>query len=207
MKSRDRGVTYSLNKICSEAGFYFMLAHATHVRTGGDGYGDYDGEEEEYANLTSVYTSLGVQVASYLTIENNEILGYNINREDPDSEDESEYTGNKNMAPTFRYHKTVVVLVLKDRLRKYLEQFIGFTIPAQRAQNDHLTEMVLQDLANNRDDAYTKQAAAGFVDNVLRYSTGPQEQIVRLILEWALELDSMAILRPCVQATYAPLGP
>ncbi|KAL6923383.1 hypothetical protein FSST1_000657 [Fusarium sambucinum] len=207
MKGRDRGVTYSLNKICSEAGFYFMLAHATHVRMGGDGYGDYDEEGEEYANLTYVYTPSGVQVASHLTIDDNEILGYNINKEDPDSEDEGEYTGNENMAPTFRYHKTVVVLVLKDRLRKYIEQFIGFTIPAQRAQNDHLTEMVLQDLANNRDDAYTKQAAAGFVDNVLRCSTEPQEQIVRLILKWALELDIIAMFRPCVQATYAPPGP
>ncbi|OBS19613.1 hypothetical protein FPOA_11338 [Fusarium poae] len=207
MKGRDRGVTHSLNKICSEIGFYFMLAHATHVRTGGDDYGDYDEESEEYTNLTSVYTPLGVQVASDVTIGDNEILGYNINKEEPDSEDEGEFTGNENMAPTFRYHKTVVVLVLKDRLRKYLEKFVGFTVSAQKSQNDHLTEMVLQDLANNRDDAYTEQAAAGFVDNVLRCSTEPQEQTVRLISKWALELDSIAMFRTCVQATYAPLGP
>lgn len=33
LKGRDRAVAYSLNKICSEAGFYLMLGHTTHVHT------------------------------------------------------------------------------------------------------------------------------------------------------------------------------
>ncbi|RGP69365.1 2og-fe oxygenase superfamily [Fusarium sporotrichioides] len=207
MKGRDRGVAYSLNKTCSESGFYLMLAHATHVRMGEDGYGGYDEGSEEYGNLRYVYTPSGVQVASNLTIDGDEILGYDINKEDPDSEDEGEFTGNENMAPTFRYHKTVVVLVLKDRLRKYLQKNVGrFFDSAQRAQNDRLTEMVIQDLANNRSDAYTRQAAAGFMDNVLHCSTEPQGPIVRLISKWALELDNITMFRTCVRATYAPPG-
>ncbi|QPC72560.1 hypothetical protein HYE68_003312 [Fusarium pseudograminearum] len=207
MKGRDRAVAHSLNKICSEAGFYFMLAHAIHVRMGDDDHGGYDEGSEEYGNLRSIHTPSGVQVASDLAIDHDEILGYDINKEDPSSEDEGEFTGFENTTPTFRYHKTVAVVVLKDRLRKYLIKDVGLPSTVQRASTDRLTEMVLRDLANNRDDAYTKQAAAGFIDNVLLRSREPQGPIVRLISKWALELNNIAMFRTCVQATYAPLTP
>ncbi|KAI6768966.1 hypothetical protein HG531_010070 [Fusarium graminearum] len=206
MKGRDRAVAHSLNNICSKAGFYFMLAHAIHVRMGDDDHGGYDEGSEEYGNLRSIHTPSGVQVASDLAINHDEILGYDINKENPDSEDEGEFTGFKNTAPTFRYHKTVAVVVLKDRLRNYLIKDVGPPSTAQRASTDRLTEMVLRDLANNRDDAYTKQAAAGFIDNVLLRSRESQGPIVRLISKWALELNNIAMFRTCVQATYAPLA-
>jgi hypothetical protein len=75
-----------------------------------------------------------------------------------------------------------------------------------KAENDCLAEMVLQDLSNNRDDTYTKQAAAAFVDNILSCSAKPQGPIVGLIARRALELNNIAMFRTCVRATYAPLG-
>ncbi|CAG7564920.1 unnamed protein product [Fusarium equiseti] len=68
LKGRDRAVAYSLDKICSEAGFYLMLGHTTHARTEEDDDYVYDEEEQDHdTTLRSLYTSAGAQVASDVT--------------------------------------------------------------------------------------------------------------------------------------------
>ncbi|RGP64676.1 2og-fe oxygenase superfamily [Fusarium longipes] len=203
LKGRDRAVAYSLNKISSLAGFYFMLAHATLVRrdSGWDDYGyGYDDEDPEgHTNLPVVYAPSGVCVASDVTIDNDEILGFNMDEESPDSEDEGEFTGNESMPSTFRYHKTVVILVPKDRLWKYIERNIDFCSLAP-TDNDCMAEMVLQDLANNRDDTYTKQAATTFMEKILGCRAKPQGSTVGRISKCALELNNIEMFRACVRA-------
>ncbi|KAJ4131691.1 hypothetical protein NW768_005885 [Fusarium equiseti] len=207
LKGRDRAVAYSLNKICSEAGFYLMLGHTTHVHTGEDEYGGYDYEEQEDdITLKSLYSPTGHRVASNVTIDADEILGYSIDEESPDSEDEGEFTGNENMAPAFRYHKTVVVLVPKDRLRKYLSRNSRFTHSGPIVENDNLAEMVFQDLYNSKNDPYTRQAATAFIGDLLGSSVKPAAPTVGLISKWALQLNDIALFRTCIRATYAPLG-
>ncbi|KAM0344341.1 hypothetical protein ACHAPU_007699 [Fusarium lateritium] len=207
LKGRDRAVTHTLNNICSAAGFYLLLAHATHVKNGEDGYGGYgDDSEEDHTVLNAMYTLDGSKVASAVDIDVGEILGYSISKEDPDSEDEGEFTGNENAPPTFRYHKTVVVLLPKVRLRQYLSNHSPVYMRGPRAENDCLTEMVCQDLANNRNDPYTKQVAAAFMGDVLVSSVKPKGEIVGLISKWALELDNIAMFRACVRGTYMSGG-
>lgn len=183
-----------------------MLAHATHVRKGEDGYGGYDDSwEEEFSKLRSVYAPNGAEVASDVDIDTDEILGYNVNKQDPDSEDEGEFTGNEDMPPTFRYHKTVIMLVPKDRLRMYLQKYSRFDDSVSRARNDSLAEMMFQDLANHRHDTNTKQAATDFMNEILHCIIKPQGPTVGLISRWALELNNIAMFHNCVRATYAPL--
>ncbi|RFN46511.1 hypothetical protein FIE12Z_9233 [Fusarium flagelliforme] len=206
LKGRDRAVAYSLDKICSEAGFYLMLGHTTHARTEEDSNNAYDEEEQDHdTTLRSLYTPIGEQVASGVTIDTDEILGYSIDNEYPDSEDGGEYTGNENMPALFRYHKTVVVLVPKDRLRKYLFENSRFTNLGATVKNESLAEMVFQDLSDNENDPYTTQAATAFMGDLLGSSIKPTGPTVGLISKWALKLDDIAIFRACIRATYAPL--
>ncbi|KAF4994983.1 hypothetical protein FGRMN_5430 [Fusarium graminum] len=207
LKGRDRAVTHALNDICSAAGFYLLLAHATHVKNGEDEYGAWgDGSEEDHTVLNAMYTLDGGKVASNVNIDVEEILGYSISNEDPDSEDEGEFTGNENAPPTFRYHKTVVVLLPKARLRQYLSNHSPAYIGGPRPENDCFTKMVCQDLANNRNDPYTKQVATAFMRDVLNCSVKPKGEIVGLISKWALELGNIAMFRACVKATYVSIG-
>ncbi|KAF5669024.1 2og-fe oxygenase superfamily [Fusarium heterosporum] len=207
LKGRDRAVTHTLNNICSAAGFYLLLAHATHVKNGEDGYGAWgDDSEEDHTVLNAVYTLNGSKVASNVDIKIDEILGYSISKEDPDSEDEGEFTGNENAPPTFRYHKTVVVILPKVRLRQYLSKHSPNYMKGPSAENDCLTEMVCQDLANNRNDPYTKQVATNFISDVLDFSVKPKGEIVGLISKWALELGNIPMFRACVKATYVSVG-
>ncbi|KAM0201319.1 hypothetical protein ACHAPI_002196 [Fusarium lateritium] len=152
LKGRDRAVAHTLSQICSGAGFYLLLAHATHVQNGDDGYGAYgDDSEEHETTLSAMYAPNGGSVASNVSIDVDEILGYSISKEEPDSEDEGEYTGNENAPPTFRYHKTVIVLVPKPRLRHYLNKNSSIYNESPKAENECLAEMVLQDLKTARD--------------------------------------------------------
>jgi len=156
--------------------------------------------------LRSLYTPTGEQAASDVAIDADEILGYSIDKENPDSEDEGEFTGNEKMPPTFRYHKIVVVLVPKDRLRKYLLKDNRFAYSAPTAKNDSLAEMGFQDLSKNKNDPYTIQAATTFMSDLLGSSIKPAGPTVGLISKWALKLNNIVIFRACIRATCAPLG-
>ena len=207
LKGRDRAVVYSLDKICSEVGFYLMFGHTTHARTEEDSYSAYDDEVQDHVTtLRSLYTPTGEQVVSDVTIDTDEILGYNIDNEYPDSEDGGEYTGNENAPVMFRYHKTVVVLVPKDRLRKYLVGHNRFTDLGATVKNDSLAEIVFQDLSNNENDPYTIQAATAFMNDLLGSSIKPTGPTVGLISKWALKLNDITTFRACIRATCAPLG-
>lgn len=207
LKGRDRAVAHTLSQICSGAGFYLLLAHATHVQNGEDGYGAYyDDSEEDHTTLSAMYGPNGGKVASDVDINVDEILGYSISKEEPDSEDEGEYTGNENAPPTFRYHKTVIVLVPKAQLRHYLNKHSSIYNESPKAENECLAEMVCQDLANNRNDPSTKQVATAFLEDVLKSGVKPKAEIIGLISKWALELDNIEMFRACVRATYTSVG-
>ncbi|KAG5663343.1 hypothetical protein KAF25_001279 [Fusarium avenaceum] len=193
--------------ICSGAGFYLLLAHATHVQNGEDGYGTYyDDSEENHTTLSTMYGPNAGKVASDVDINVDEILGYSISKEEPDSEDEGEYTGNENAPPTFRYHKTVIVLVPKAQLRHYLNKHSSIYNEIPKAENECLAEMVCQDLANNRNDPSTKQVATAFMEDVLNSGVKPKAETIGLISKWALELDNIEMFRACVRATYTSVG-
>lgn len=207
LKGRDRAVAHTLSQICSGAGFYLLLAHATHVQNGEDGYGAYyDDSEEDHTTLSAMYGPNGGKVASDVDINVDEILGYSISKEEPDSEDEGEYTRNENAPPTFRYHKTVIVLVPKAQLRHYLNKHSSIYNESPKAENECLAEMVCQDLANNRNDPSTKQVATAFMEDVLDSGVKPKAEIIGLISKWALELDNIEMFRACVRATYTSVG-
>ncbi|KAM0223902.1 hypothetical protein ACHAQD_002981 [Fusarium lateritium] len=191
LKGRDRAVAHTLSQICSGAGFYLLLAHATHVQNGDDGYGAYgDDSEEHETTLSAMYAPNGGSVASNVSIDVDEILGYSISKEEPDSEDEGEYTGNENAPPTFRYHKTVIVLVPKPRLRHYLNKNSSIYNESPKAENECLVEMV----------------ATAFMEDVFNSGVKPKAEIIGLISKWALELDNIDMFRACVRATYTSVG-
>jgi hypothetical protein len=207
LKGRDRPVAHTLSQICSGAGFYLLLAHATHVQNGEDGYGAYgDDYGEDHTTLSAMCGPNGGKIASDVSINVDEILGYSISKEEPDSEDEGEYTGNENAPPTFRYHKTVVVLVPKAQLRHYLNKHSSIYNESPKAENECLAKMVCQDLANNRNDPSTKQVATAFMGDVLNSRVKPKAEIVGLISKWALELDNIEMFRACVRTTYTSVG-
>ena len=106
----------------------------------------------------------------------------------------------------FRYHKTVVVLVPKDRLRKYLVGHNRFTDLGATVKNDSLAEIVFQDLSNNENDPYTIQAATAFMNDLLGSSIKPTGPTVGLISKWALKLNDITTFRACIRATCASLG-
>ncbi|KAJ4266459.1 hypothetical protein NW762_004443 [Fusarium torreyae] len=209
MKGRDRAVGHSLNKVCSEAGFYLLFAHATHVHHVEEGYGYYNAAadiDKHYTMLNAVYDPNGNKVASDVSISIKEILGYSTSGESAEvSEDEGNYTGNESASFKFRYHKTVIVLAPKMWLMKYLKNGI-YGDHRPKAVNDRLTEMVCWDLANNRDDRYTIQSAIAFMRAVIDSKVYPQAETMGLISKWALELDSPELFWTCVRTTYAPLG-
>ncbi|KAF4454131.1 hypothetical protein F53441_3317 [Fusarium austroafricanum] len=185
----DRAVAYSLSQ---GEGEY-------------DGYDD--GLEEDDTTLKAMYDPNGGKVALGVSIDVDEILGYSVQKDLPDSEDEGEFTGNESAPATFRYHKTVIVLVPKDRVQNYLVKSAAFAFNSgPRAENDRLAEMVCQDLANNPDDPYTKQVVTAFMAYILHLAIKPAEETVGLISKWALRLNDVEIFRTCIKATNAPLG-
>ncbi|KAF4987490.1 hypothetical protein FDECE_15410 [Fusarium decemcellulare] len=190
MKGRDRALCHSLQSVCSDAGFYLMFAHLTHSTTE-DLYGYSDDGEEDDTTLESVYDINGNQVASNVSVELEETIGYDISDEHPDSEEEGEYTGNESAPSQFRYHTTVILLSPKMQVHQYLT--------STRGMGDNLTKMVCDDLKKVQDDNYTRHVAAVFMAKATEASLEPET--IDLITRWALKLGNADLFRACIRTT------
>ncbi|KAH7117235.1 hypothetical protein B0J13DRAFT_203422 [Dactylonectria estremocensis] len=200
MKGRDRAVCSSLQNICSAAGFYLMFAHMTHEETeeGAGSYGYSDDDEEGSTTLDTVYAPDGSDVASGVSVELANILGYSIKDKDPDSEEEGDFTGNESAPSKFRYHKTVALVLPKTKVREYLEPN-SYTRPDYKV--DRLIEMVCKDLGKSRDHKYTRQAAVNLLTSAATRNLRLRPTTFGLITKWALELGETELLRICLRIT------
>ncbi|KAF4333557.1 2og-fe oxygenase superfamily [Fusarium beomiforme] len=103
LKGRGRAVGRCLNEICPQAGFYFMLGHTTHFKVEIDDCSD--DEDKDSTNLKTLYNLNGDQVFSDLVLNLDDFLGYDIEKEHPNSEDEGGYTGNDEAPLVFHYRQ------------------------------------------------------------------------------------------------------
>ncbi|KAF9777669.1 hypothetical protein IL306_004345 [Fusarium sp. DS 682] len=207
LKGRDRAVGRCLNEICSQAGFYFMMGHTTHYKA--ERNDRYDDDDEDSTSLKTLYNLNGDQVSSDLILNLEDFLGYDIEREHPDSEDEGGYTGNEEAPLVFHYHKTVAYLVPKMYLFGLCSNKLAWTESRTGTEDHFLTEMVHQDLLESRDDPYTRQVATTFIETVLGAARRPWLQrggIPGPISKCALELENMQIFQKCLRRDFQGYG-
>lgn len=104
LKGRDRAVCQVLHDACSDSGVLVFLASIKHIQWHDDG----DGRADEETCLEQLYTCDGVELASGLRVDQEDILIANPFGGDPDDETEGGYVnGRDTVQGNSRYYYTV----------------------------------------------------------------------------------------------------
>ncbi|KAL0937520.1 2OG-Fe(II) oxygenase [Colletotrichum truncatum] len=202
MKGRDKALCQAVHDVGSRSGVFLLFAHLT--RTTGDGeediYGRYGAEEEEETTLLdSVYTLDGKLVASAVSVDDEEMLVPDLYKDrSPDSSEEGEFVGNESAPSSYRYHDSVLVLVKKQSLYKYLKgdrYWAGYD-----ARTDNMVNMVAKDLEKNIDHAPTKTSALAFLKAALNVDGRSLTKTSCTAVYWSLKLDDIGLFQAAMAA-------
>lgn len=119
MKGEDAAKGRYLDQVCSYEEVYWFLGHTVKQKEKEDYYGyEGDGDDDEhFGKRTTAPDGRHIQLGlSYIT-EDALLIDEGYYGDNPDSEDEGEYTGNENMPSTLRYHDSVIVLMLRKAVQ------------------------------------------------------------------------------------------
>ncbi|KAI0897735.1 hypothetical protein F4806DRAFT_459701 [Annulohypoxylon nitens] len=188
LKSRDHRVCEALYELGLEYGFTVFLAELNRMETEElNKYGDWD----VYTSLDNVKTCDG-QTICWMEVQEREILGKIWDR-DPDSEDESEFYGNKSEPATLRYHDTVVIIVPTYQL---------CSRPLKKLRPPALISLVGQALDHRPDDHRQTTSLFDLLEGALKYSSIDSQFLsdaIALAIKYKQKLLYQSVVRLAVQ--------
>ncbi|KAI1641069.1 hypothetical protein F4809DRAFT_587232 [Biscogniauxia mediterranea] len=174
LKGQDRAVCQALHNVCLDSGFFLLLAKVT------KSVDDEDDPDNSYISIDSVMSCDGLEISPSHGIRRGDILGRDPwAGQDPDSEDEGEFTGNENMPATLRYHDTAAMIIPLNGLAEFLSKY-------DKKANQVIVNIAAEHLEKKRNDQSVQEFAKSLMKKALVYPLSGSTQAT--IAKWAITL-------------------